>query len=206
MTTTVAPTTNTEATARLREAIDLFSDALPTVRQPRSPWEFRRIVSDQTQVPRSAFTRMQNLATRLGFTVHPESLGETGDIFLAGYTTGYPHFHIGLHNRMTTAMLFRTLCHELSHVILGHLPRNARQMFLMNMRGSHDENPREELAVELASAAVCHAAGLADGQFALRNLASKLDMARLRRVPEDVREAALLAARVLWAALYGEAA
>lgn len=204
------PTTDPATSQALRDAIDNIAAQAQQRRWPPGVgYDPVQVMADQTYVPQPVATRLLALTHLLGYTVHFAPLGEDPACgFVLGKTTGYPEFQVQLHDECTHATTVRTWMHELGHAILCHVPRNALEHARMQAQnpqnlGPYTEVSTEEVAVELAAAAIAQQVRLTDGQFSVDYLASKL---RGRRITAQETDAANLAARVLWAGIFeGEA-
>jgi hypothetical protein len=129
---------------------------------------------------------------------------------MLGATGGPAHpthpLTVRLARGLSPASELRVLAHESSHVILGHAGMTYHEGLQIQQRREMraalaadplgGEDAAQEVAAELAAGAFCQVAGLGNGgsaTFIGQKLAG-------RPVPEEARLAALLAARMLWAA------
>ncbi len=194
------PTTDPATSQALRDAIDGITARVHQRKWPPGEgYNLAQVINDQTPVPQSVATALLALTHQLGYTVHFTPLGHNPDYgYVLGDTSGWPLFQVRLHDDCTHATTVRTWMHELSHVILAHSPRNYDERSRMQTSGTYTEDSVEEVAVELAAAAVAQQARLADGVYSVDYLASKLEG---RRITAQEIDAAHLAARVLWAGI-----
>jgi hypothetical protein len=139
------------------------------------------------------FARLSRVAADLGYSVHVMPLHP-----YEGQTTGWPHFTVKLEQSLTAKQMLSTFCHELSHILLGHNARSYAAMVQRIQEKWGQEDPHEEAACELAAAAVMNAAGLSDGHLEADFIATKMAG---RPIPQHVKDAANLSARILWSAL-----
>lgn len=197
---TPRPTTDPHASMALADAIE---DTATLARRPAALWSARFSAPHHSE-PRlqAVFTRLETLARSLGYTVRLQSIAhEQGPYMqLRGDTTGWPTLLIRLDNGLPAVLTLSTFCHEIAHVLLGHQPNNKREHRRMTMAGvPYSEDPAQEAACELAAAAVMRAAGLGDGSSQAAFIAEKMGS---QPVPQHVKDAANLAARILYAAVF----
>lgn len=192
----VRPTTDPEASAALRDAID------ETARQASDLRSYSRSYAPRyarpvTPASKGIFHALRDLARELGYETRLEDLGPSK----AGSSQGWPAFQITLDDQQSPPEAISTYCHEISHILLGHVTRTEaetrRRLYQMLSRPATGD-PREEVACELAAAAVIRMLGIGDGRQEAVLIRQHM---RGRPVPQDVRDAALLAARVLWTAV-----
>lgn len=202
MTRDVGPTADSYVSNELRDAIDRIAAQAERHRQTEGLEVFESLVRDNTPGNRTVLLRLQALGKRLGYTSHLREMGfrqtPYGLAFLSGQTVGYPQLTISMHRGLTPAARARTWAHEIAHIILGHSPRTASQLRYKRMTDDGQEHWWEEMACELAAASVASTMGFADIRYSVDYMAGKLNG---RKVTQSVKDAALLAARVLWAAL-----
>jgi hypothetical protein len=198
----VRPTTDPEASAALRDAIDEVARQASDLTRDRSYSYAPRYARPVKPISQEMFSRLQDLARELGYTTSLEDLGPiTPWSAMHGITAGWPFFQIRLNSRLDPRTAVSTYGHEISHILLGHNPRTEAEV-ARRRRGARnrpiDGDPGEEAACELAAAAMVRVLGIGDGRDEADFIKDKL---RGQPVPQNVRDAALLAARVLWTAV-----
>jgi hypothetical protein len=189
------PTTDPHASAALSAAID------EVARDASGGYPTRRHRLSTQSLSNEMFHRLEALTEHLGYNVQLTDMGSIsqGGNGMFGMTTGWPFFMLRLNRNQTAQQMFSTFIHELTHILLGHNPHSFEDAERrMNAPRPRDGDPHEEAACELAAAAVMKVAGLGDGSQETDFIRHKT---RGHPVPQHVKDAANLAARVLWAAL-----
>lgn len=200
-----APTANAELAAAITA---IASEA------SRTPERFARTLSEAYEqedadtrepgtVPAGFMPALVSLGRDLGYTVGTDPV-LTGHMLGAttGATTGLfaDPWTVRVQDGMTPVSTARTLAHEMSHAILKHTPQTdreaAQRMREALTRRVVAEDSREEVAAELAAAAVLKLAGIAGPELSIRYLATRKD-----GLTVSARADALTAARTMWAAL-----
>lgn len=195
----VQPTTDPDVSAALREAID------EVARQASSYRSYNRshaasYGSPQRPVDEAMLHSLERLARSLGYQSTLNDLGPVTPFSgLEGRTIGWPHFKIELNSRLTLRKAISTYGHEISHILLGHTSRTYEQSLQRRMLPRPiDGDPYEEAACELAAAAMVRVLGIGDGRSEATFIQGKLHGFP---APQYVKDAALMAARVLWTAI-----
>ena len=201
---------DTSTTAKLRDAITrvtLYAAATGTLPMASTEREAHDIIYHDHRGDAAAARLMpylERLAQSLTYTVKDTHLPNA----LLGSTTpalpGTPHL-IELSDHLSPAGRFATLCHEVSHVLLNHVPRTDEQLqeqfrlrsFMQAIVGAPD-NPYEEAQCELAAAAVCKLTHIRRDDYGYYSIGS---MFGNRSVPEEDRAKALSAAETIWEAI-----
>jgi hypothetical protein len=175
-------------------------------------------------VPAGVMPALHALVAAHGFKVvnglyeaATKSLEEAG-ITPAGYTVGvipagvesaHPPMQVRIREGMSSAANARVLLHEAGHVLLGHSPTDQTaakvamvQRVLRSQLFGDSEDPREEIAVQLASGAVCRLADIGTGEWSTAYLAQRmmhpLLVENAAAAVDGVCDEALRAAEALW--------
>lgn len=192
------PTTGPHASSALQSAISEVADSV----RYGSHHFTAHASGSHRPVTQEMLDRLTALARSLGYAARQESIShEMGPgAFLNGQTRGWPIMDVRIHEELPAEQKFSTFCHEIAHILLGHNPRTEQEALQRLFSGRKNDIPAEEAACELAAAAVVKVAGLGDGSAEARFIAEKMYW---RQIDQATKDAAHLAARVLWAAVFG---
>lgn len=199
---------------KLQAAIDEIADRCtrPPLRYTSEGAHKLALTREPGHVPARVIARLAGLAKRHGFTVFRsrelEQINQMTGTLCLGATGGPSNpdspSTVRLMRGLSPVSELRVLAHETAHVILGHAGLDywgserviKRRQLRYELYGS-PEDGTEEAAAELASAAFCQVAGIGNPPRSAEFIHQKLGG---RPVDQKTRHAALLAARLLWAA------
>jgi hypothetical protein len=182
------------------------------------------VTREPGDVPGELFLGIADLIARLGYGIMPMNLKEMAEalvgvtpgareVIVLGATAGTQEElppeqrrTIRVQEDLTPVPAFRSLAHEVGHVLLGHTDEPGHVRMDRVAAGESPEDPRQELAAELSSAAVCSFLGVGSGDFETQYLSQHLmglflacgeDTAVVGTALGEVSHAALLASRII---------
>jgi len=173
----------------------------------RCTWECERLGADKLclyatgAAPERGIQRLSGLASRHGYRmVRNDKPWELGGPGCSGVTWGWvpqegieeglQPYTINLQRGMDPAEEFFVGCHEMTHVLLGHPPRDETEaMFNTFKRRGSKETPDEETPCHLAAIAMAKSKGVRIKRGALCYLSRRAHDCMRAVTPQDQRNA-----------------
>ena len=218
--TSLRPVTDVEVITSLAERTAEALEKARRIPLHTLPWEGvcggETAENDAGTVPAGYSKALSALARDAGYSIRLgggasdwatlEALGAT-----MGPVTGdpgeWPAWTVTIKPGMSAASTARVMGHELGHALLAHPGRSmteagqvADDRHRRYIETGNAECTEHEVAVELATYAVCREAGIGTGRFSLEFIASRLPWLSTAEL-ERAKQAADLTARVMWSAV-----